>query len=375
MLRCIALLTAVLMGVVHGHVDGRDAGIRVATVTGGLDHPWSLAFLPDGRMLVTERAGRLRVIAKDGVLDPKPVAGLPRVDEQGQGGLLDVVLHPDYRANGWVYWTYAQRDDSGANGTELARGKLAGGPGSYRMEQVQVLFKMQPKSRGGLHFGSRLAFDRDGNLFMTLGDRGEMRRAQDLADYGGKLLRLTPEGKPAPGNPFLGQAQARPEIYSSGHRNVQGAAIHPDSGRLWIAEHGPQGGDELNLVQAGANYGWPVITYGVNYGIGTRIGEGTQKAGMEQPKKYWTPSPALSGLAIYRGDKFPQWRGDLLIGALRGQAVIRVRLDGERVVEDEFLLRGKLPRVRDVRVGPDGYVYLLTDETDGALLRLEPITS
>jgi glucose/arabinose dehydrogenase len=240
---------------------------------------------------------------------------------------------------------------------------------------VQVLFKMQPKSRGGLHFGSRLAFDRDGNLFMTLGDRGEMRRAQDLADYGGKLLRLTPEGKPAPGNPFLGQAQARPEIYSSGHRNVQGAAIHPDSGRLWIAEHGPQGGDELNLVQAGANYGWPVITYGVNYGIGTRIGEGTQKAGMEQPKKYWTPSPALSGLAIYRGDKFPQWRGDLLIGALRGQAVIRVRLDGERVVEDEFLLRGKLPRVRDVRVGPDGYVYLLTDETDGALLRLEPITS
>jgi glucose/arabinose dehydrogenase len=231
---------------------------------------------------------------------------------------------------------------------------------------------MQPKSSTGLHFGSRLVFDRKGMLYMTLGDRGEMQRAQDLGDHRGKILRLTDEGKPAPGNPFLGDGKARAEIFSYGHRNVQGAALHPRSGELWVAEHGPQGGDELNLVRAGVNYGWPVITYGVNYGTGTKIGEGTSKPGMAQPQKYWVPSPALSGMAFYEGDRFPRWRGDVLIGALRGQALIRVRLDGERVVGDEFMLDGALPRVRDVRAGPDGYVYLLTDEPDGALLRLEP---
>jgi glucose/arabinose dehydrogenase len=207
---------------------------------------------------------------------------------------------------------------------------------------------------------------------MTLGDRGEMQRAQDLDDHRGKIVRLTDDGKPAPGNPFANQPGARPEIFSLGHRNVQGAALHPATGELWAAEHGPQGGDELNVVRAGVNYGWPVITYGVNYGIGTRIGEGTSKPGMAQPQKHWIPSPALSGLAFYQGDKFPRWRGDVLIGALRGQALIRVRLDGERVVADELMLRGSLPRVRDVRTGPDGYVYLLSDQPNGAILRLEP---
>lgn len=347
--------------------------VRIVTVAAGLAHPWSLAFLPDGRMLVTERPGRLRVISKQGTLERSPVEGLPRVDAQGQGGLLDVALHPDFATNGWVYWTYARRDASGDNGTEVARGKLAGGPGAYRMEQVEVLYRLQPKSSRGLHFGSRLVFDRQGRLYVTFGDRGEMGRAQDLRDGAGKIVRLTDDGKPAPGNPFAGDPQARPEIFSYGHRNVQGAALHPATGELWASEHGPQGGDELNLVRAGVNYGWPVITYGTNYGTGTKIGEGTAKPGMAQPQKYWTPSPALSGMAFYDGDRFPRWRGDLLIGALRAQALIRVRLEGERVVADEFMLRGALPRVRDVRVGPDGYVYLLSDKPNGAVLRLEPV--
>ena len=353
-------------------IGTREHAVRIVTVTQGLEHPWGIAFLPDGRRLVTERPGRLRVIDKDGKLDPAPVAGLPRVDAQGQGGLLDVALHPQYASNGWVYWTYAQRDDSGANGTEVARGKLAGNPGAYRMTDVQVLFRMAPKSRAGQHFGSRLVFDRDGLMYMTLGDRGEMARAQKLDDHAGKILRLTDEGRPAPGNPFDRQAGARPEIYSLGNRNVQGAAMHPRSGVLWAIEHGPQGGDELNVIKAGTNYGWPVITYGANYVTGTRIGEGTEKAGMAQPVKYWTPSPAVSGMAFYEGDRFPRWRGDALIGALRGQALIRVRLDGERFVEDEVMLRGHVGRVRDVRVGPDGFVYLLIDNPNGALLRVEP---
>jgi glucose/arabinose dehydrogenase len=353
-------------------ISTREHAVRINTVTEGLENPWGLAFLSDGRMLVTERPGRLRVIGKDGKLDPAPVAGLPRVDAQGQGGLLDVVLHPQYASNGWIYWTYAQRDEAGNNGTELARGKLAGGPGAYRMTDVQVLFRMGPKTNRGHHFGSRLVWNRDGQLFMTLGDRGDMARAQKLDDHAGKILRLTDEGKPAPGNPFEKTAGARPEIFSLGNRNVQGAALDPKTGALWAVEHGPQGGDELNLIKAGTNYGWPVITYGANYVTGTKIGEGTEKAGMAQPAKQWTPSPALSGLAIYEGDRFPKWRGDALIGALRGQALIRVRLDGDRFVEDEFMLRGHVGRVRDVRVGPDGLVYLLIDHPNGSLLRVEP---
>ncbi len=350
----------------------REHTVRVVTVTSGLVNPWSLTFLPDGRMLVTERAGRLRMIAKDGTLEVRPLEGLPRVDAQGQGGLLEVALHPKFADNNWIYLTYAQRDEAGGNGTEVARGKLTGTPGNYRLLQVETLFRMQPKSNAGEHFGSRIVFDRDGLMYVTLGDRGEKKRAQDLGDLAGKILRLTDTGKPAPGNPFAGNEKARAEIYSLGNRNVQGAALHPTTGVLWATEHGPQGGDELNVIKAGTNYGWPVITYGVNYGIGTRIGEGTAKDGLAQPRKQWTPSPALSGLAFYTGDKFPKWRGDLLLGALRAQSLIRVRLDGEKVVEDEFMLVGQLPRVRDVRVGPDGYVYLLSDQQNGAVLRLEP---
>ena len=350
----------------------REHTVRVVTVTSGLVNPWSLTFLPDGRMLVTERAGRLRMIAKDGTLEVRPIEGLPRVDAQGQGGLLEVALHPKFADNNWIYLTYAQRDESGANGTEVARGKLTGTPGNYRLLQVETLFRMQPKSNAGHHFGSRIVFDRDGLMYVTLGDRGEKKRAQDLGDLAGKILRLTDTGKPAPGNPFAGNEKARAEIYSLGNRNVQGAALHPTTGVLWATEHGPQGGDELNVIKAGTNYGWPVITYGVNYGIGTRIGEGTAKNGLAQPLKQWTPSPALSGLAFYKGDKFPKWRGDLLLGALRAQSLIRVRLDGEKVVEDEVMLVGQLPRVRDVRVGPDGYVYLLSDQQNGAVLRLDP---
>jgi len=353
-------------------IQTREHALRIATVAEGLDRPWGLAFLPDGRMLVSERPGRLRVVGKDGRLDPSPVAGLPRIDAQGQGGLLDIALHPKYRDNGWIYWSYAQRDAAGNNGTEVARGRLGGGPGAWKMDSVEVIFRMAPKSDSGFHFGSRLVFDREGFLYVTLGDRGEMARAQKLDDHAGKILRLTDDGRPAPGNPFLGDPQAKPEIFSLGNRNVQGAALHPKTGVLWAHEHGPQGGDELNVIKAGVNYGWPVITYGVNYVSGTRIGEGTAKAGMAQPVKYWVPSPAPSGMAFYEGDRFPKWRGNVLLGALRGQSLIRVRLDGERFVEDEFMLSGAVPRIRDVRVGPDGLVYLLTDLPDGAILRLEP---
>ena len=380
-------------------IQTREHAVRLVTVAEGLERPWGLAFLPDGKMLVTEKAGRMRVVERGGKLDPQPVDGLPRVDAQGQGGLLDVVLHPKYRDNGWIYWSYAQRDASGNNGTEIARGRLAGSAGAWRMTDVQVIFRMAPKSNTGFHFGSRLVFDDPESrgrtpagearkahrkradapgpdpaivLYVTLGDRGDMPRAQKLDDHAGKILRLTDDGKPAPGNPFAKDAKAKPEIYSIGNRNVQGAALHPSTGVLWASEHGPQGGDELNVIKAGTNYGWPVITYGVNYVTGTKIGEGTEKAGMAQPVKYWVPSPALSGMAFYEGDKFPNWRGNVLLGALRGQSLIRVKLDGEKFVEDEFLLQGVLPRVRDVRVGPDGLVYLLTDTPNGAILRLEP---
>ncbi|HSQ10478.1 MAG TPA: PQQ-dependent sugar dehydrogenase [Burkholderiaceae bacterium] len=373
MLRTVVVLLPLLFVVdaASSATTTREHRVRIVTVTEGLERPWGLAFLPDGRMLVTERPGRMRVVSREGKLDPTPVAGLPRVDAQSQGGLLDVTLHPQYSSNGWIYWSYAQRDATG-NWTEVARGKLAGGPGNWRMESVEVLFRMAPKSSGGHHFGSRIVFDRSGLMYVTLGERGEMQRAQRLDDHGGKILRLTDDGKPAPGNPFLNDPKAQPEIYTFGHRNVQGAAIHPVSGALWASEHGPQGGDELNLIRAGVNYGWPVITYGVNYGIGTKIGEGTAKAGMEQPVKYWTPSPAVAGITFYEGDRFPKWRGDLLVATMKADALIRVRLNGERFVEDEFMLKGELPRVRDVRTGPDGFVYLLTDEKNGAILRLEP---
>jgi glucose/arabinose dehydrogenase len=345
--------------------------IRIVTVTAGLSQPWGLAFLPDGRMLVTERTGRLRIVGRDGRLLPQPVAGLPKIEEYGQGGLLDVALHPRFGENGLVYLSYAERGEGGY-GTALLRGRLVSTAGDVRLDAVEVIYRQSPKSGGGRHFGSRLVFDRAGFLYVTQGDRGEMERAQNLGDLAGKVVRLHDDGRVPGDNPFVGKPGARPEIFTLGNRNVQGAALHPVTGELWTHEHGPQGGDEVNVLRKGVNYGWPVITYGVNYGIGTRIGEGTSKPGMAQPLHYWVPSIAPSGMAFYTGDKFPAWRGDLFVGALRDQMLVRLRLDGEKVVHEERMLRNALGRIRDVRQGPDGYLYLLTDSSNGAIFRLEP---
>jgi glucose/arabinose dehydrogenase len=343
-----------------------EQAIQVRVITRGLSHPWSLAFLPDGRMLVTEREGRLRVV-RDGKLDPQPITGLPPVAAHGQGGLMDIAVHPRYAQNGWLYIAYAARGNGGV-GTEVLRAELK----QDRLENVQVIFRMQPKTGGGRHFGSRLVFDRHGLLYVTLGDRGEEDRAQRLDEHLAKIVRIHDDGRVPDDNPFRSTPRARPEIFSLGNRNVQGAALHPITGELWAHEHGPQGGDELNVIRAGVNYGWPVITYGRNYGTGTRIGEGTHKHGMAQPLHYWVPSIAPSGMAFYTGDKFPQWRGDLFIGALRDEMLVRLRLNGEKIVKEERMLKNQLGRIRDVRQGPDGFLYLVTDEPDGVIARIEP---
>jgi glucose/arabinose dehydrogenase len=343
-----------------------QAKIQVSLVARGIPHPWSLAFLPDGSMLVTERPGRLRVV-RDGRLEPQPVAGLPKVEEYGQGGLFDVVLHPRYAENRLIYLAYAARGADGV-GTELARARFTGS----KLEDVKVLFRQSPKGNTGRHFGGRIVFDRAGDLYLTLGDRGEMPRAQKPDDHAGSVIRLHDDGRVPQDNPFVGKAGWKPEKYTLGNRNMQGAALHPATGVLWTHEHGPQGGDEINIIRAGVNYGWPVITYGVNYGIGTQIGEGTHKDGMAQPLYYWVPSIAPSGMAFYAGDKFPRWRGDLFVGALKDQMLVRLKLDGEKVVREERMLKGVLGRIRDVRSGPDGYLYLLTDDSNGEVVRLEP---
>lgn len=340
--------------------------LRAVTVTAGLDHPWGLAFLPGGDLLVTERPGRLRRVA-GGRLQPAAIGGLPDIAAAGQGGLLDVALHPDFARNHLVYLTYAARGPGGV-GTEVARGRLD----RDRLSGLEVLFRAEPKSGGGRHFGSRLRFLPDGTFVVTLGDRGDMDRAQDLGDHAGSTIRLRDDGTVPPDNPFVARPGARPEIFTYGNRNVQGLAVHPGTGVPWAHEHGPQGGDEVNVLVAGANYGWPVITYGVNYGIGTKIGEGTHKPGMVQPVHYWDPSIAPSGMDFYTGDRFPGWRGNLFVGALKFRLLVRLELDGERVVHEERMLEGDLGRIRDVRNGPDGFLYLLTDESDGAIVRLEP---
>ena len=345
--------------------------VRLVVLVKGLEHPWGLAFLPDGRMLVTERPGRLRIVSAEGKLDSKPVAGLPAIAEHGQGGLLDVALHPRFRENGLIYLSLVTKG-TGGYGTEVVRGKFAEADGGPRLEGMQTVFRMEPKSSGGRHFGSRLVFDRQGFLYVTLGDRGEQDRAQQLEDHAGKIVRIADDGRVPDDGPFRGKPGAKPELFSLGNRNVQGAALHPQTGVLWAHEHGPQGGDEVNIIRGGTNYGWPVITYGVNYGIGTKIGEGTEKPGMAQPVWKWVPSIAPSGMAFYNGDKFPRWRGNLFIGALKDRMLVRLELDGDRVVKEERMLREADERIRDVRAGPDGFLYLLTDSSDGALVRLEP---
>ena len=366
-LGCASVASATSPGAYTVQQTERHA-VRVTILTRGLEHPWSLAFLPDGRMLVTERPGRLRYVEADGTLDPTPIGGLPAaVAQAGQGGLHDIALHPDFADNRLVYIAYAGKSGR-SYGTELARGRLDG----HRLADVEVLFRALPKSQGGRHFGGRVVLDGKGHVFLTLGDRGERPRAQDLGDHAGSVIRLAEDGGVSPDNPFASVAGARPEIFSLGNRNVQGAAMNPWTGELWAHEHGPQGGDEVNVIRSGVNYGWPVITYGKNYGIGTSIGEGTHKEGVAQPLHQWTPSIAPSGMAFYDGDRFPGWRGSLLVGALKFRLLARLELDGERVVHEERMLKDVLGRIRDVRVGPDGFVYLLNDHPNGVIARLEP---
>jgi glucose/arabinose dehydrogenase len=340
--------------------------LKPVTVARGLQHPWALAFLPEGRMLVTERLGRMRIVERDGKLSA-PLVGLPAVDARGQGGLLDVVLDPAFASNQLVYWSYSEAGDGG-NGTAVARGRLDGS----RLADVQVIFRQQPKVASTAHFGSRLVFDRAGKLFVTLGDRFSRKDdAQTLDNHIGKIVRIERDGAAATDNPKLA-AGALPQIYSYGHRNVQGAALHPTTGELWATEHGPQGGDELNRVAPGRNHGWPVITYGRNYGSGTKIGDGSERADIVAPLRHWVPtSIAPSGLAFLTSERYPGWQGSLFAGALRGSALLRMSLDGNRVVGEERLLTSLNERIRDVRQGPDGWLYALTDSDDARVLRLE----
>jgi len=344
-----------------------NAPVRVETVARGLENPWGMAFLPDGRVLVTERPGRLRLVGQDGRVSA-PLAGVPPVVARSQGGLLDVAIDPGFATNQLIYLSYAEPGEGGTAGTSVARGRL----GEGRLEDVQVIYRQQPKVPGGHHFGSRLVFAPDGTLFVTQGDRySERDGAQDLSVGFGKIVRINPDGSVPGDNPFVRRAGARPEIWSYGHRNVQSAALHPETRQLWTVEHGARGGDELNRPEAGKNYGWPVITYGVDYS-GARIGEGTARAGMEQPVYYWDPVIAPSGMAFYTGEAFPKWKGSIFIGSLRPGLLVRLTLAGDRVVGEERLLAGLRERIRDVRQGPDGFLYLLTDSHDGRVLRVVP---
>ena len=347
-------------------VQSERMPVRVETVASELEHPWSVAFLPDGRMLVTERPGRMRIISGTGELSA-PLKGLPAVAARGQGGLLDVALAPDFEKSQQVFWSYAEQRADGS-GTTVARGRLVGDS----LENVKVIFRQTPAVDSNGHFGSRLVFARDGALFVTLGERQARHfavRAQDLETHFGKVVRLDRDGKALPDNPFLRVPGAQPEIWSYGHRNVQGAALHPQTGELWTVEHGPKGGDEINIARAGANYGWPLVTYGVAYS-GEVLGVGAEREGIVKPVKYWVPSIATTGLAFYTGDRLEQWRGNIFVGGLYGM-LVRLELDGEKVVREERLLTELKDRIRDVRQGPDGCLYVLTDSPRGRLLRID----
>jgi glucose/arabinose dehydrogenase len=340
--------------------------LRVATVAEGLERPWSLAWLPDGRMLVTERPGRLRIVSADGRLSD-PVKGVPEVDDNGQGGLLDILVDPGFAENRTVYFSFAEPSPDGS-GTAVVRAELAHGA----LSNLKVLFRQQPKVSSPVHFGSRLALSPDGTLFITVGERGQRDLAQDPTVNRGQVIRIHTDGRIPADNPFVGRSGYRPETWSYGHRNPQGAAINPGTGVLWIHEHGARGGDEVNIPKRGGNHGWPVISYGTHYS-GAQIGIGTSAPGMEQPIHYWDPSIAPSGMAFYTGEVFAKWRGNLLVGALKFRMVVRLTLDGERVVGQEALISDIGERIRDVRQGPDGYLYLLTDASNGRVLRLEPV--
>ena len=349
--------------------QGERGAFAVRTLVDGLAHPWSLAFLPDGAMLVTERPGRLRRIGADGAISA-PLDGVPQVFANGQSGLLDVALSPGFAEDRLVYLSYGEPNWRGnKGGTAVARGRL----GERGLEGVEVVFRQEPKLSNGTHLGSRIAFGDDGMLYVSAGDNRDSGKAQLLDHLQGKIVRIGADGAIPADNPFVGRGDARPEIWSYGHRNVQGMAFHPRTRALWSHEHGPMGGDEINLPLPGRNYGWPLATFGREYSGGpVPEAVGTAAPGTEPPHHHWPVSPAISGMAFYEGDAFPQWRDDLFVGALAGQALIRLELDGDRIVHEERLLEGR-ERVRDVRVGPDGLVYLLTDGEDGKLLRLEPV--
>ena len=337
----------------------------IEAVVKGLENPWSIDFLPDGQILITERPGRLRLI-DNGKLS-EPIKGLPKIKAKGQGGLLDIAIDPDFINNQTIYFSYSAADKTGI-GTEVASAKLIGN----ELTEVKTLFKALPKSRGGHHFGSRLLINNEGNLFVTLGDRGTKERAQEINDHAGSLIRINKDGTIPQDNPFINNPAAKPEIYTYGNRNMQGIAMHPTTGDVWTIEHGPQGGDEFNLMKPGMNYGWPVITYGVNYVIGTKIGEGTEKKGMAQPVHYWVPSIATSSLMFYTGDKFPLWKGNAFVSSLVFGQLARLEMKNNKVIKEERLLGGDFGRIREIQQGLDGFLYFITDDTKGTLYRIKP---
>ena len=343
---------------------------QISILADGLEHPWGIAILPDGAMLVTEKTGTLRTIAADGTKS-EPISGVPEVDTRDQGGLLDVALHPNFAENSFVYISYSEPAANGTTSTAVARGKLSGD--TRQLTDVQVIFSQKPKVASTMHYGSRLIFDRDGLLYITLGERSseEFRgQAQDLDSHLGKVIRVADDGAVPPGNPFVNGTDALPEIWSYGHRNIQGAALHPETGKLWTIEHGPRGGDEINIPQAGKNYGWPVISHGVNYD-GSPVGSGQNSMeGMEPPIYTWTPVIAPGGALFYSGKMFPEWSGNLFVSGLKVKSLVRLELDGETVTHEERFLTDRGQRIRDVAEGPDGELYVLTDEGDGAVLKI-----
>ncbi|MEO5808216.1 MAG: PQQ-dependent sugar dehydrogenase [Devosia sp.] len=346
-------------------VDSSVGRIAATTVVDGLDHPWSISFLPDGRLIVTERSGHIRIVSKNGTLG-EPISGMPEIETGGQAGLFDLVLAPDFAQSGRVYFAYSGRSASGAALTvNSATLTVKGDSGALSDQKVLV----QVQRGGGLQYGGRIAIAADGNLLITSGDHGERDRAQDFADLAGGMIRIGPDGSVPADNPK--PAGWAPELLAKGERNAQGLAIRPGDGAILTVEHGAKGGDELNRIEPGKNYGWPVITYGINYD-GQKIGEGTEKAGLEQPLHYWDPSIAPSGLVVYEGALFPAWQGDVVLGALKFQMLVHLKMDGDTVVSEERLFEGQLGRIRDVRIGPDGALYLATDEDNGRILRVAP---
>ncbi|MGE8150006.1 PQQ-dependent sugar dehydrogenase [Pseudomonas vancouverensis] len=370
---CVSAMLAVshpLLASPSREMDSEKGMLEVTPIVTGLDHPWALAFLPDGQgMLVTERPGNLRRVDADGQLSA-PLTGVPKVWAKGQGGLLDVALSPDFKQDRWVYLTYAEGGGpEGKAGTAVGRGRLSQDLTALR--DFQVILRQEPKLSVGNHFGSRLVFDRDGYLFVTLGENNDRPTAQDLDKLQGKVVRIYPDGRVPDDNPFVGQANVRPEIWSYGQRNPQGAALNPWSGTLWENEHGPRGGDEINIIERGKNYGWPLATHGINYS-GQPIAEAKGKIveGTVPPHHVWEKSPGLSGMAFYDADRFKAWQHNVFIGALVSQELIRLQFDGDKVVHEERLLGELNKRIRDVRQGPDGYLYVLTDEGNGGLYRV-----